>query len=187
MANKHSKLEYLTDLSKYEMADHDPDVRGWDVYDAHGEKVGKITALLVNPERKKVVYLDVEPLEELLPENHNPFESEHKDGVHEYQDKKGNVRIIIPVGVAHVDRDKKVVIADGIQKDSLKDYPAYRFREGLPIHVDYERQVRKRNEQVFSQSEGGSTKDYEPEANYYDSEHYDSNRFFDRNRNEKTP
>lgn len=140
--NKHNKLEYLSNLSNYKMADNDPDVRGWDVYDAHDQKVGKVTGLLASPEREKIVYLDVEPLEELLPENHNPFDARHEEGIHEYQDRKGNIRMIIPIGAARVDRDKKVVVADGIQTTILKDYPTYRYREGLPIDADYERQVR---------------------------------------------
>ena len=176
---KHNKLEYLSDLKKYEMADDSPDVRGWDVYDAHDEKVGKVTGLLASPEREKIVYLDVEPLAELLPENHNPFDAEHEKGVHEYQDRKGNVRMIIPVGEAHVDRDKKVVVADGISTTNLKDYPTYRYRKDLPIHADYERRVRNRNRQVTLPKDDKRKAGKEPEGNY-DTADYDTDRFYGR-------
>ncbi len=177
---KHSKLEYLSNLSKYKMADDDPDVRGWDVYDANDDKVGKVTGLLASPEREKIVYLDVEPLEELLSESHNPFDAAHEGGIHEYQDRKGNVRMIIPVGVARVDRDRKVVVADGIRKSAFKDYPTYRYREDLPIHADYERQVRDRNRGVFHPNEGTLPEENEPERNDYGTSDYDADRFYGR-------
>lgn len=175
--NKHSTLEYLSNLSKYKMADDDPDVRGWDVYDANDEKVGTVTGLLASPEREKIVYLDVEPLEELLTEGHNPFEAEHEEGIHEYQDREGDIRMIIPVGVARVDRDRKVVVADGIQTAALKDYPTYRYREGLPVPADYEKQVRDRNSGVFRQNEGAPAEENEPD---YGTPDYDADRFYGR-------
>lgn len=177
---KHNKLEYLRDLSDYKMADDDPDVRGWDVYDAHDKKVGKVTGLLASREREKIVYLDVEPLEELLPENHSPFEAAHEEGIHEYQDRKGNIRMIIPVGAARIDKDRKVVVADGIQTTTLKDYPTYRYREGSPIHADYERQVQERNRRVSGQNEGNTTAANEPEKDDYNTSDYDTERFYGR-------
>lgn len=49
----------LRDLSRYKVADGDADVRGWDVFDRDGTRVGTVDELLVDPAAEAVRYLAV--------------------------------------------------------------------------------------------------------------------------------
>ncbi len=163
------RLNYLEDLSKYKMADNDPDVRGWEVFDADNEPVGKVSGLLVDKEKEKVRYLDVDLNDDLLSEQHDPFDVKHEDGIHEFSDKEGEIHMIIPVGVARVERDHKKVVADGIDRDSLRNIPSYRYRKDIPVHPKYERRV--------VQACMGGTKRKEVELELSDDEIYNSEQF----------
>lgn len=181
--NKNRKLSYLKDLSGYKMDKDNPDVRGWTVHDANHEKVGTISGLLTDPEKERVVYLDVDVDENLISEHHDPFDAKHDEGIHEYQDKKGSIHMIIPVGVAHVDRDHKRVIADGINQGSLKSFPSYRYRKEEPIHPEYERRVMNecRKQKQFTESRDGRLIDRDlSDDDYYQSDYFDQDRFYRR-------
>ncbi len=175
MTDKNHRLNYLKDLSKYKMADNDPDVRGWEVYDAENESVGKVSGLLVDTEKEKVRYLDVDLNEKLKSGKHDPFDAKYEDGIHEYLDKEGEIHMIIPVGVARVEKDHKKVVADGIDRNSLRDIPTYRYRKDIPVHPKYERRV-------VEACMGGSkrkTKELElSDDEMYNSEQFDSDRFY---------
>ena len=183
---KNRKLQYLRDLSDYKMAKGDPDVRGWNVHDAEGDRIGEITGLLIDPVRERVVYIDVDVRDELISKDHDPFDAQHESGIHEYQDKKGDIHMIIPVGAAHVDRDKKYVVADGIDQGALKNYPSYRHRKDVPIHPDYERKVRERNKKHYVETNDGRLIDRDlSDDEYYNSEDYDQDRFYGRGKTKK--
>lgn len=49
----------LSRLHGYRIVEGDPDVRGWEVHGADGEKVGEVSELLVDIEAGRVRYLDV--------------------------------------------------------------------------------------------------------------------------------
>ncbi len=57
---KNRHLYALNELDDYEVDDNDPDVRGWDVLDEHGNKMGKVEELIVDPKQMKVRYLVVD-------------------------------------------------------------------------------------------------------------------------------
>lgn len=180
-STKHRKLSYLKDLSDYKMAKDDPDVRGWDVLDANNDRIGEVTGLLVDPAKERVMYLDVDVRDELIAEDHDPFDAHHAGGIHEYQDKKGDIHMIIPVGVAHVDREHKTVVADGIDQGELRNYPSYRYRKDEPIHPDYEKRVRERNRKQYVETNDGRLIDRDlSDDDYYNSEHFDQDRFYGR-------
>src|SRR3712207_1886479 len=50
----------LTDMGEYEIAEGFPDVRGWDVTERGGKRVGKVHELLVDTAAMRVRYVDVE-------------------------------------------------------------------------------------------------------------------------------
>lgn len=58
---KHATDKRLAHLegSGYKVAEGDPDVRGWDVMDRDGQRIGEVDDLLVDPEALKVRYLEV--------------------------------------------------------------------------------------------------------------------------------
>ncbi len=176
------KLNYLKDLKDYKIAKNDPDVRGWEVHDSNRQSVGTISGLVVDVSREKVRYIDVAIDETILPGDHDPFSAEHEDGIHEYQDSKGDIHMIIPIGVARIEPENKVVIADGIDQNSLRNIPTYRYRENVPVHSEYEQSVlanfRDKNQPADEDVNRDDTNDEYP----YDSEHFNEDRFYGRER-----
>ena len=176
------KLHYLKDLKDYKMAKNDPDVRGWEVHDSNHQSVGTVSGLVVDVTREKVRYIDVAIDESILPGDHDPFSAEHEDGIHEYQDSKGSIHMIIPVGVARIDSDHKTVIADGIDQNSLRNIPTYRYRENVPVHSEYEQSVlanfRDRDRPAGESRDQDDTID----DDLYNSEHFNEDRFYGRER-----
>ncbi|MES2523085.1 MAG: DUF2382 domain-containing protein [Gemmatimonadota bacterium] len=53
-------LQLLSDLDDYQVADENPDVRGWTVRTTDGQRVGKVDDLVVSVTEMRVRYLDVD-------------------------------------------------------------------------------------------------------------------------------
>ena len=54
------RLVRLSDLGKWDVAEGEPDIRGWEVRTIGGRELGKIKELLVDPDAGEVVMLDVD-------------------------------------------------------------------------------------------------------------------------------
>ena len=54
------RLVRLSDLGKWDVAEGEPDIRGWEVRTIGGRELGKIRELLVDPDAGEVVMLDVD-------------------------------------------------------------------------------------------------------------------------------
>ena len=100
MAETHDRIVPLQELPDFEVADGDPDVRGWEVTGAGGRRIGKVDRLLVDRDAMKVRYLDVD-----------------------VEDDRRHV--LVPVGYAVLDRDGHGVRVDGITAADLTGLPAY--------------------------------------------------------------
>ena len=173
---------FRSDLKDYRIAKDEPDIRGWEVYDANHQPVGTVSDLVVDKTKEKVRYIDVDIDESILPSDHDPFSAEHEDGIHEYQDSKGSIHMIIPIGVARIETDKNMVVADGIDQNSLRNIPTYRYRENVPVHSKYEQNVRDnfrdRNRPVKVNRETGDMTD----DDWYNSDNFNEDRFYGRDR-----
>ena len=135
--NKKDKhLFYLNELSDYKVASDDPDVRGWDVRDSEDRVVGKVDNLLVNKDTEKVVYLDVEVDKSIIDKNHKPYGKPAKGDVHEFINKDGENHLIIPIGHAKLNEDKKFVYTDRINHRTFAE--TKRKEKGAPVDRDYE-------------------------------------------------
>lgn len=133
---KEKTLYYLEELSDYKVASEDPDVRGWEVKDAQNVKIGKVANLLVNKNTERVVYLDVEVDPAIIDANHKPYATPSSNGVHEFLNKEGENHVIIPIGMADLDLENKVVLSNRIShttfsetKRKTKDAVVYREYE----------------------------------------------------------
>jgi hypothetical protein len=71
----------LRDLSRYKVADGNADVRGWDVFDRDGTRVGTVDDLLVDPAAEQVRYLAVRLSPELAGGGVPPSDPEALDNV----------------------------------------------------------------------------------------------------------
>ncbi|HET7274656.1 MAG TPA: PRC-barrel domain-containing protein [Longimicrobiaceae bacterium] len=56
----------LKDAREFRLAKDAPNLRGWNVFGADGERVGQVTEMLVDPETTKVRYLDVDLADDLF-------------------------------------------------------------------------------------------------------------------------
>ncbi|MBO2011968.1 PRC-barrel domain-containing protein [Hymenobacter negativus] len=99
-------LRRLRDLTDFEVADDNPDVRGWTVRGNDGQALGTVHELIVEPEAMKVRYLDVE----LDPRFH----------INEYEN-----HILLPIGVAAIDTDDDNVFVPALNAESVLNYPPY--------------------------------------------------------------
>jgi uncharacterized protein (TIGR02271 family) len=149
--NPNDRIVPIDQLSDFQVADKDPDVRGWDVLAADGRRIGGVDNLLIDTAAMKVRYLDIEVDDDL---------------VREERDR----HVLIPVGYARLDRDDKRVVVDTLNSSDVSNLPEYR-QEALTR--DYETTVRQTWDRDFASTAGG-------ERDFYAHEGYDDNRFFGR-------
>ena len=99
-------LRRLRDLTDFEVADDNPDVRGWTVRGGDGQGLGTVFELIVDPAALKVRYLDVE------------LDSRFQINEHESH-------ILLPIGVASVDAEGDNVFVPALSASTVLDYPPY--------------------------------------------------------------
>ncbi|WP_209309949.1 PRC-barrel domain-containing protein [Salinimicrobium oceani] len=129
-------LYYLHELSDFKVDSHDPDVRGWPVKDVDNRVIGKVDNLLVNKEKKRVVYLDVEVEKSIIDANHDPYGSSASGDVHEFINKDGENHLILPIGLARLNEDEKFVYTDRINHRTFAE--TKRMEKGYDVDRDYE-------------------------------------------------
>ena len=118
MSNTTQKRLQELDRSDYEIVKGEPDIRGWDVKYFTGQKLGVVEELIFDVLDKKVRYLLVD-LEEnelkLLPR-----------------------KILIPIGLAELDRKDDDVLIPNIAIEQLSRLPEY---DRNHLTVDVERRI----------------------------------------------
>lgn len=139
MSNNTKNLYHLDELSDYKVASKDSEVRGWEVKDTDKRVIGKVDRLLVNKETKRVVYLDVEVNESVIEKNHEVYDESAEDGAHEFINKDGENHIIIPIGMAHLDKENKAVFTNEINHNTFSK--TKRFNKNEELNRDYEIKV----------------------------------------------
>lgn len=117
--DEHPRIARLNDLDDYEVADHDPDIRGWDVLSADGRRIGEVDDLYVDPGAMKVRYLNVE-----LADEFRTGGSDH--------------HVIVPVGRAQLHEKDDNVMVDGLEAGRVTAMPTY----GGRLDRTYEDSVR---------------------------------------------
>ena len=128
-----SSLARLDEMDGYEVADGEPDVRGWDVKLARGEEIGEVDELVVDPAAMEVRYLEVKVKHELL-------------GTEDDQN------LLIPIGAARLDDDQDVVFVDRLPSAGLPGAP----RVGnAPLTAEHDRLSMA----YFLGREGGTSSD----------------------------
>ena len=99
-------LRRLRDLTNFEMADDNPDVRGWTVRGNDGQALGAVHELIVEPDTLKVRYLDVE--------------LDARFGINSHEN-----HILLPIGVAALDADGDNLFVPALTAESVLNYPPY--------------------------------------------------------------
>ena len=116
-AEQAPSLSRLKNLDDFQVAPGSADIRGWKVVGAEGAKVGTVEDLLVDTAANKVRYLEVDV---------------ESAGV------AGAERALLPVGLAIIDREDKIVFVPEIGTATIGQLPPYR---GEPVDRAYERSV----------------------------------------------
>lgn len=105
--------------ANYKVAKGNHDVRGWMVLGANGTSIGKVIDLIFDKETERVRYLEL-----LINARYPNVEDKH---------------ILVPVGLASIHPDNRVVALRDIDDSRLNDYPAYK---GDSVTREYEYALR---------------------------------------------
>jgi len=146
--NAGGRVVPLGELGDYEVADGHPDVRGWEVRERGGNKVGEVHELLIDTSEMRVRYLDVE-LEGQLPGS------------------GGNRHVLIPVGSVTLDDRRDDVILSGISASQLSGLSPY-------THSGVTREY----ETSLLQGLGLGAGTGAAAGDFYGAEHFDDTRLF---------
>lgn len=155
MAGEQDRKTRLQKLSgsDFEIADGQPDIRGWEVTDSNGKKLGEVDELIFDEQSRKVRYL-------VLDLDDNELGLDDRD-------------VLVPIGVAELDKDDDDVVLPGITAEQLKALPEYdedRF--------DTEHEISTRN--VFG-GLGAAALSGTAESDFYNHEHFNEDNLY-RNR-----
>jgi sporulation protein YlmC with PRC-barrel domain len=113
---ENNKTTYLEELggSAFEVADHQPDITGWEILDSLGNEIGEVEDLIFDSSARKVRYI-VASLD--LDE-----EIEPADGV---ENETENHLVLIPIGIVDLDEDDDEVIIPAVSTAFLATLPYY--------------------------------------------------------------
>jgi sporulation protein YlmC with PRC-barrel domain len=101
---KHRRLQEM-DRSDFEIVKGEPDIRGWDVKNSTGQKIGEVEELIVDAQKKKVRYMVVDL-------DDNELKLDHR-------------KVLIPIGLAQLDREEDNVILPNVQAEHFRSLPEY--------------------------------------------------------------
>lgn len=102
--NRQTRLQKLSG-SDFEIADGQPDIRGWDVKDSAGKQLGEVDELIFDLQSCKVRYLVVDT-------SSNDYDLEDKE-------------VLIPIGIAELHEKDDDVILPGVTAEQLGSLPGY--------------------------------------------------------------
>lgn len=117
---KNEGLVPLSSMKDYKVAKDNPDVLGWRVLGSDGESLGIVKDLIVDPKALKTRYLSVVADRRFFNADRDQY-------------------LLIPIGVAALDKTSRKVFVSAIDANSISRYPVY---PGGPIPPDYEYSVR---------------------------------------------
>ena len=115
------RLVHLADMRELRVADGDPDIRGWDVRTAEGEKVGTVKDLIVDTKLMRVRYIEARIDREVLNAGDDRY-------------------VLIPIGSARFDDGNAHVYLDAAVVDP-RALPPY---DRAPLTREYELFLRER-------------------------------------------
>ncbi len=164
------QLMHLSEMDDFEIADGEPDIRGWDVRAANGDKIGDVEDLLVDSASLRVRYIEVELEKDLVANN----------------DRR---HALIPIGSARLNDDKDDVMISLDSKRLLALPPYVRgtlsreyeqsLLDGLARPSDRVVSTDKDRDVSTDMDRDMST---DKDRDFYDGEHFDDRRTFETRR-----
>jgi len=157
--NSNDRLQELGG-SDFEIADGQPDIKGWDVTDVTGTYIGEVDELIFDTVARKVLYLIVD-----LEENELNLDPR---------------KVLVPIGLATLhEKDDEVILAE-LTSHYLSSLPAY---EKGKISPAIESTIRNTFTGLAAAVASGATS-YQADSenvdsdDFYNHEHFDQNRFY---------
>lgn len=142
--------------SDYEIADGQPDIRGWDVKDENGRKIGKVKELLFDETSRKVRYI--------------------------VQDLKGNDydlksrKVLIPIGIARLHESDDDIVLQGVNAQQLESLPEYDKNNLTP---DVEHSIRNTyGGSALAGAAMASNSDHSDSQSFYDHDHFNEDNLY---------
>ncbi len=117
-----ARIVPLKDAKDFRLAKGAPNLRGWNVFGADGERVGQVTEMLVDPESAKVRYLDVDLADDLFL-------------------LKEDRHVLIPTDFVELRERGKDVWVEGLNASEVAQLPAYTGGPVDPVMADRVRLV----------------------------------------------
>ena len=152
MSDAIDRVVPLDQLDDFEVAEGDPDIRGWKVLASDGRPIGEVDNLLVDTGAMKVRYLDID------------LEDEVAGG----EDR----HILVPIGYARLDESDDHVFVDSLTSTELGSMPIY---DHGPLTREYEKDLRGRFDHTVRGTSGTG-------SDFYAADLYDSDRFYSSRR-----
>ncbi|HUF68202.1 MAG TPA: PRC-barrel domain-containing protein [Longimicrobiales bacterium] len=156
------RVARLADLDNYEVADHDPDIRGWDVISADGRKVGKVDDLFVDTAAMKVRYIGVDVDKSLSAGD-------------------SRSRILVPVGHARLHESDDHVHISGLKADRVSAVPPYTGT----IDREYETSLSTWFTDTGAAPATGAASKAGATDDFYDRDDYNADRMYGSRRHEQ--
>ncbi|HYJ63005.1 MAG TPA: PRC-barrel domain-containing protein [Parafilimonas sp.] len=154
MATRNIRYSKLVELgnSGYEIVPDEPDIRNWRVTNRDGKLLGVIDELLVDRQLNKVRYI-----------------------VLNLQGKPLNLlsrKVLIPIGIAQLDRIDDIVILPAITLEHLATLPTYKKGK---LSFETERKIRN----IFAPSNAVEYDDTVTDDAFYDDDYFNDRNFYD--------
>lgn len=146
----HNRLEKLSG-SNYEIADGQPNIKGWDVKDASGENVGTVKDLIFSPSTRKVRYIVLD----LIKSNHD---SENQ--------------LLLPIGTATLHSSSNDVTLDTMSYAQFSTFERYKGGDILPA----QEMIIRNNFEGITPLEYSN--DYQHNDDFYEHAHFNEEKFY---------
>lgn len=150
--NTSKRLQELS-KSNYEIADGQPDIRGWDVKDANDKKIGEVDELIFDEQSRKVRYI-------VLDLEGNVLDLDAHD-------------VLVPIGIAQLHDKGDNVILPGVTADQLRSLPEY---DKESITGDLENKIRT----IFGGIGGAALASGTGDNDFYNHEHFNDDNLYGR-------
>lgn len=159
MANDKNKRLQELGGSDFEIADGQPDIRGWDVKNENDQKIGEVDELIFDVQSLKVRYI-------VLDLDDNDFDLDDRD-------------VLVPIGIAQLHDKDDDVILPGVTAEQLKSLPEY---DEDTLDANTENEIRN----VFAGVGGAAliASGINHEDTFYDHEHFDDDNLYRSRGNE---
>jgi uncharacterized protein (TIGR02271 family) len=134
MASTNESLKRMTEDNDFEVAENQPDVRGWTAMTADGQSIGTVTDLIIDQGALKVRHLEVE-----------------LDGRVSNSSRKQHA--VIPIEAADLDPGVNCVLIHSLTLEQIRALPAYDSADMSASHRSYARPAPQQESKRFTRAE----------------------------------